>query len=119
MMPERRLPSGRARRVPDLLVAFGVDPEAYRRSNGYVISEQGKPPDFVLEVASPSTGAEDTGPKRAGLRGPGHGRNTGGSTRRESTTRPSWPGTGWWRAGTNPSPSRNWRTGCCRGTARR
>ena len=65
MMPERRLPSGRARRVPDLLIAFGVDPEAYRLSNGYIIQEQGKPPDFVLEVASRSAGAEDTGPKRA------------------------------------------------------
>ena len=65
MMPERRLPSGRARRVPDLLIAFGVDPEAYYASNGYIIGEQGKPPDFVLEVASRSTGDEDTGPKRA------------------------------------------------------
>ena len=65
MMPERRLPSGRARRVPDLLIAFGVDPEAYRLSNGYIVQEQGKPPDFVLEVASRSTGTEDTGPKRA------------------------------------------------------
>ena len=51
-------------RYPDLLVAFGVDPAAYYRSNAYVISEQGKPPDFVLEVASPSTWREDTGPKR-------------------------------------------------------
>ena len=49
---------------PDLLVAFDVDPELYHRSNGYVISEQGKPPDFVLEVASASTAAEDLGPKR-------------------------------------------------------
>ena len=53
----------RARR-PDLLVAFGVDPEVYRRSNGYIVSEQGKPPDFVLEVASESTGAMDVGAKR-------------------------------------------------------
>ena len=51
-------------RYPDLLVAFGVDPEAYRASNGYVITEQGKPPDFVLEIASRRTGREDTGPKR-------------------------------------------------------
>ena len=51
-------------RYPDLLVAFGVDPEAYEASNGYVISEQGKPPDFVLEIASRRTGREDTGPKR-------------------------------------------------------
>ena len=51
-------------RYPDLLVAFDVDPELYRASNGYVISEQGKPPDFVLEVASESTGSTDTGAKR-------------------------------------------------------
>ena len=51
-------------RYPDLLVAFGVDPQAYAESNGYVISEQGKPPDFVLEIASRRTGREDTGGKR-------------------------------------------------------
>ena len=53
----------RARR-PDLLIAFHVSPEDYRASNGYVVSEQGKPPDFVLEVASESTADVDTGPKR-------------------------------------------------------
>ena len=52
------------RRVPDLLVAFGVNPAAYRGRNGYVIAEQGKPPDFVLEVASPSTADTDVGEKR-------------------------------------------------------
>ena len=52
------------RRYPDLLIAFDVDPVAYDERNGYVISEQGKPPDFVLEVASASTGAMDVGPKR-------------------------------------------------------
>ena len=51
-------------RYPDLLVAFDVDPELYRASNGYIITEQGKPPDFVLEVASESTGDTDTGAKR-------------------------------------------------------
>ncbi len=51
-------------RYPDLLVAFDVDPSAYEASNGYVISEQGKPPDFVLEVASVSTANTDTGVKR-------------------------------------------------------
>ena len=64
MMPERRLPSGRTRRVPDLLVAFDVDPELYAANNGYIVQEQRKSPDFVLEVASRSTGNEDTGPKR-------------------------------------------------------
>ena len=53
----------RARR-PDLLVAFDVDPEIYRANNGYIVSEQGKPPDFVLEVASESTGDADVGVKR-------------------------------------------------------
>ena len=51
-------------RYPDLLIAFNVDPAAYAASNGYIISEQGKPPDFVLEVASPSTADTDTGAKR-------------------------------------------------------
>ncbi len=51
-------------RYPDLLIAFDVDPESYRSSNGYVISEQGKPPDFVLEIASASTGPIDVGSKR-------------------------------------------------------
>ena len=49
---------------PDLMVAFDVDPALYLARNGYVISEQGKPPDFVLEVASRSTGRRDTIDKR-------------------------------------------------------
>ena len=53
-------------RRPDLLIAFNVSPEDYRASNGYIISEQGKPPDFVLEVASVSTADIDTGAKRDG-----------------------------------------------------
>ena len=55
---------GGRRRSPDLFVAFDVDPELYFRSNGYIISEQGKPPDFVLEVASASTAETDLGSKR-------------------------------------------------------
>ena len=49
---------------PDLLVALNADPAACRARNGYVISEQGKPPDFVLEVASASTGRRDAVDKR-------------------------------------------------------
>ena len=60
-------------RYPDLLVAFGVYPEAHRRSNAYVISEQGKPPDFVLEVASRSTGRVDVTDKRRDYAGLGIG----------------------------------------------
>ena len=51
-------------RRPDVLIAFGVNPQAFRARGHYVISEQGKPPDFVMEIASESTGAVDTGPKR-------------------------------------------------------
>ena len=54
----------RARR-PDLFVAFEADPAAYEASNGYIISEQGKPPDFVMEVASASTASIDVNEKRA------------------------------------------------------
>ena len=49
---------------PDLLIAFDADIEADQRSNGYIIAEPGKPPDFVLEIASQRTGNEDAGDKR-------------------------------------------------------
>ena len=54
----------RRRRQPDLLIAFGVNLEIYKANNGYIISEQSKPPDFVLEVASVSTAQIDLGEKR-------------------------------------------------------
>lgn len=49
---------------PDCVVAFGVRPDAIRFRNGYEILEVGKPPEFVLEVASESTGARDYTVKR-------------------------------------------------------
>ena len=52
-------------RAPDLLISFNADPDACARRNAYVISEQGKPPDFVMEVASPSTGRIDVRDKPA------------------------------------------------------
>ena len=52
--------------VPDCVVAFDVDPDAITERNGYVISEVGKPPDFVLEVASRRTGQADYTRKRFG-----------------------------------------------------
>ena len=52
-------------RAPDMLIAFNADPDACARRNAYVISEQGKPPDFVMEVASPSTGRIDVRDKPA------------------------------------------------------
>ena len=50
--------------APDYVVALGVDPDLIYHTNGYVISEVGKPPDFVLEVASESTGRRDYTEKR-------------------------------------------------------
>lgn len=52
---------------PDCLVAFGlsIPPDVIESvANGYVINEIGQPPDFVLEVASPSTGVRDYTTKR-------------------------------------------------------
>ena len=51
-------------RYPDLLVAFDVNPAAYDASNGYIVSEQGKPPDFILEVASRRTAHDDLTAKK-------------------------------------------------------
>ena len=51
-------------RIPDLLVAFGVDRALAVEQRGYSIRDQGKPPDFVLEIASPRTGREDYTGKR-------------------------------------------------------
>ena len=59
------------RLAPDCVVAFGVTPDAIVARNGYVISEVGKPPDFVLEVASRSTGRNDYTVKREGYVGYG------------------------------------------------
>ena len=58
--------SANERLAPDCVVAFGVDPRSIKARNGYVISEVGKPPDFVLEVASRSTGWKDYTVKRVG-----------------------------------------------------
>ena len=59
---------GEARRSPhpDCLVALNlsIPPLEIELSNGYTISEVGKPPDFVLEVASESTGLRDYTIKR-------------------------------------------------------
>ena len=52
------------RMAPDLLITFNADPEAYKDDNGYIISSQGKPPDFVMEIASRRTGQQDVEEKR-------------------------------------------------------
>ena len=49
---------------PDVYLAFGVDAPAIRQRKLYLPWEVGKPPDWVLEIASSSTGREDVGRKR-------------------------------------------------------
>ena len=44
---------------PDVYIAFGVDAEAIRNRKIYLPWEAGKPPDFAMEIASPSTAKED------------------------------------------------------------
>ncbi len=44
---------------PDVYLAFGVDANAIRPRKLYLPWEVGKPPDWVLEIASESTGRED------------------------------------------------------------
>ena len=44
---------------PDICVAFGVDRDAIANRRIYLPWEAGKPPDWVLEVASPSTAEVD------------------------------------------------------------
>ena len=62
LCPDRR--NVRSCPVPDCVVAFDVDPERITETNGYVISEVGKPPEFVLEIASETTGVRDYTVKR-------------------------------------------------------
>ena len=53
-----------AKLAPDWIIAFGVDVDARMADNGYLIWEAGKPPDVVIEVASPNTASRDLGVKR-------------------------------------------------------
>ena len=52
-------------RYPDLIVAFGVDSAEVIARHGYAIDDQGKPPDFVLEIAWLTTAENDYTYKRA------------------------------------------------------
>ena len=50
-------------RIPDLTIAFNVRRAHILAQDGYAINEQGKPPDFVLEIASDTTAANDENAK--------------------------------------------------------
>ena len=51
-------------RIPDLIVVCNCDIALVDEQHGYAIDRQGKAPDFVLEVASRSTGRVDYTDKR-------------------------------------------------------
>ena len=50
---------------PDVYLVFGVDARAIRPRRLYLPWEVGKPPDWVLEISSPTTGREDVDRKPA------------------------------------------------------
>ena len=52
-------------RIPDLMVAFNCDVARARQDNGYSLANQPHPPEFVLEVASRTTGIVDYTEKRS------------------------------------------------------
>ena len=60
--------NNKVRVAPDVFVVFGV-PDHMRRT--YLLWQEGKAPDFVMEVASPSTYRADLGDKRVTYAGIG------------------------------------------------
>ena len=54
----------RAQIAPDWYISFGVDPQAVISRDSYLLWEVGKPPEFVLEIASKSTWRNDLTHKR-------------------------------------------------------
>ena len=50
-------------RIPDLMIAFEVDVRRVIEDRGYAINHHGKPPEFVMEVASPTNPDNDVGRK--------------------------------------------------------
>ena len=58
-------PVGEDTRIPDLMFVRDGDRKLMEEQRGYVIDRQGKAPDFVLEVASPTTGRAYYTDKRA------------------------------------------------------
>ena len=62
MLVYYRMNDNRTRVAPDVYVVFGASGNHRRRS--WIISREGKPPDLVLEVASPRTWARDAAKKR-------------------------------------------------------
>lgn len=53
-----------ARIAPDYYVVFDVDAQTIIKQNGYLVWQWGKPPNFILEIATESTALDDLTTKR-------------------------------------------------------
>ena len=96
-------PDWRGLMAPDLLIAFNAGPEAYRGSNGYVISEQGKPRTSSWKSPHPAP-ATAMSPKRETATLPWESPSIGDSTPPgASTTARPWQETGSSKESTSPS----------------
>ena len=62
MLMYYRMNDNATRVAPDVFVVFGATGKHYRHS--WIVWREGKAPDFVMEVASPSTWRRDAGEKR-------------------------------------------------------
>ena len=85
-----------AYRIPDLIVVPDCDVALVYEQRGYAIDRQGKAPDFVLEVASHSTGEADYTDKRTDYERFGIGEYWRFDPSGGSTTMLRLRETGWW-----------------------
>ncbi len=78
---------------PDLLIAFDANPQPLKESNAYIVSEQGKAPDFIPEVASDKTRTLGRTTKRDDYTALGVAEYWRYDEKRTGAT-PGWPETG-------------------------
>ncbi len=105
--------------IPDLLVAFDINRDDTLREGGYAINEWGKPPEFVMEVASPDNARNDYVAKRTGYANYGVPEYWRFDNTAETGTPKPWPGTCWLTGSISPSPSRKSSGPVTGATARR
>ncbi len=100
---------------PDMLIARNVDPQVSANRNGYAISDYGKAPDLVMEIASGSTVGHDERRKREGYAALGVGEywrfNSGVGHR----SLPRLAGDRLAGGQYEPVPIEEWAPGRCRG----
>ena len=82
-------------RVPVLMLVRGGDRKLMEEQRGYAIDSQEKGPEFVLDVASPTTGRADYTRKRLDCKRFGIGEYWRFDSSGENTTMHRLQGTGW------------------------